>query len=291
MLFVLCWLKWSGYLRHVSPTWGIFWAFIQSMWMFLWCLPYKLANGLHGEPQKEKSNWCDWLGVRVHNVMKWHGLYQSVSHSVTAVVPEYWLPLRPALLHTAVALPLGNSHSFPSCLWFPFAPSPAFISTLQAVPFQSIISSPPTLALREGAKEGSMLRGVEFFYRSWHPWRSVTRHFALSFTLFFPLSTLCVCLSLFKLPSSTSFSKATQVFPANLFFSSFLVFSLVCPCTLLLSNWSSISGGESLKTLAMNAKDWDEEKTLGFQSVCSPFFACVLEKWKIQLGRHNRGCD
>lgn len=31
-------------------------------------------------------------------MMKWHGLYQSVSHSVTAEVPEYGLPLRPAPL-------------------------------------------------------------------------------------------------------------------------------------------------------------------------------------------------
>ena len=78
-------------------------------------------------------------------MMKWHSLYQSVSHSVTPAVPEYWLPLRPAPLHTAVALPLGNCLS-------PFPPSPAFISTLQAVPFQSIISSPPTLALGKGGK-------------------------------------------------------------------------------------------------------------------------------------------
>lgn len=150
--------------------------------------------------------------------MKWHSLYQSVSHSVTAVVPEYLLPLRPDLLHTAVALPLGNFHSSSSCLWVPFAPSPAFISTLQAVPFQSIISSPPTLALWERGKEGSILRGVEFFYHSWHPWRSVTRHFALSFTLFFSPSSQ---LSPLKLPSSTSLWKATLVFPANL-----LLFSL-----------------------------------------------------------------
>ena len=56
--------------------------------------------------------------------MKWHSLYQSVSHSVTAVVPEYWLPLRPAPLHTAVALPLGKSHSFP--------PFPVFFGPLRS---------------------------------------------------------------------------------------------------------------------------------------------------------------
>lgn len=39
-------------------------------------------------------------------------------------------------------------------------------------------------------ERGSMLRGVEFFYRSWHPWRSVTRHFALSASLFFPSPAL-----------------------------------------------------------------------------------------------------
>lgn len=102
-------------------------------------------------------------GVRVRDVMKWHSLYQSVSHSVTAVVPECRLPLRTA----------SSSHGPWLCLWETLIrpPPPVFfgplrsstgfyLNFLQAVPFHSIISSPPTLAHGEGG--GSMLRGVEF---------------------------------------------------------------------------------------------------------------------------------
>lgn len=94
-----------------------------------------MGYGLHGEPPRKNSNWCDRLGVRVHYVMKWHSLYQSVSHSVTAVVPEYWLPLRPAPLHTAVALSLGNSHSSPSCLFGPLRSSTSFYLNFTSCPF------------------------------------------------------------------------------------------------------------------------------------------------------------
>lgn len=120
-----------------------------------------------GERSSQNGNWCDRLGVRVRCVMKWHGLYQSVSHSVVTVVPEYELPLRPAPLHTAVAQPLGKSHSPPSCLWVLFSPSSAFISTLQAASFHSIISSPPIRSVGEwgrgGGGVGGIVRGVEFF--------------------------------------------------------------------------------------------------------------------------------
>lgn len=68
-------------------------------------------------------------------MMKWHSLYQSVSHSVTAVVPEYSLPLRPAPLHTAVALPLGNSHSSPSCLFGPLRSFTSFYLNFTSCPF------------------------------------------------------------------------------------------------------------------------------------------------------------
>lgn len=109
------------------------------------------------------------------------------------------------------------------CLWetlilpplvfsVPFVPSPAFISTLQAVPFQSIISSPPSLALGKRGTEGSMLRGVEIFYRSWHPWQSVTRHFALSFTLFSP-SNLSLKASFFYFPLKSHSSLPSKHFP------------------------------------------------------------------------------
>lgn len=68
-------------------------------------------------------------------MMKWHGLYQSVSHSVTPVVPEYWLPLRPAPLHTAVALPLGNSPSSPSCFFSPLRSFTSFYLNFTSCPF------------------------------------------------------------------------------------------------------------------------------------------------------------
>ncbi len=201
------------------------------------------------------------------------------------------------------------------CLWetlilpppvfsVPFAPSPAFISTLQAVPFQSIISSTPTLALGEGGKEGSMLRGVEFFYRSWHPWRSVTRHFALSFTLFF----LPPQLFPLKLPSSTSFMKSHSSLPSKpvSFSGLFLVFSLVCPCTLLpswVSCWSSGSGRASLRTQTMKGQELNEEKGMRVgvgERVCLPsMHACTYVVWEMKdkiglshlrvwLGGHNR---
>lgn len=82
----------------------------------------------------------------------------------------------------------------------PFAPSTAFISTLQAVPFQSIISSPPTLVLREVGERESMLRGVEFFLSFLAP--MAIRHKALCPFLraFSPPSTLSF-LSFLLLPS------------------------------------------------------------------------------------------
>lgn len=74
------------------------------------------GTGLHSGPQKQNSNWCDRSRVRVHCVMKWHSLYQSVSHSVTPVVPECHSSTQ------AGALPLGNSHSSPFVFFFsPFS--------------------------------------------------------------------------------------------------------------------------------------------------------------------------
>lgn len=125
----------TSYLRYVSPAWGIFLVFIQSMRLICEASHTNWGIGLHGGPQKENSNWCDWSRVRVRYVMKWHGLYQSVSHSVTAVVPEYWLPLGPAPLHTAVALPLGTSHSSPSCLFGPLRSFTSFYLNFTSCPF------------------------------------------------------------------------------------------------------------------------------------------------------------
>lgn len=140
----------GSYFWYVSFSWKVFLVFIRSMWLFCDAPHTNWGTGLHCGPQKENSNWCDWSRVRVHRVMKWHGLYQSVSHPVTTVVPECSLPLRRASLLSALALPLGNScslHPPHLCL---FALLCQLLSQLlQAVPFQSIISSPPSLALWE----------------------------------------------------------------------------------------------------------------------------------------------
>lgn len=241
------------------------------------------GNSLHGEPQKENSNWCDRSGVRVRNVMKWHSLYQSVSHSVTAVVPEYWLPLRPAPLHTAVALPLGKSHSFP-----PFSRlfrSPPLLHRLLSQLYKLSLFSLlfPQIQLRlsgEGGKEGSMLRGVEFFLSFLAP--MAIRHKALCPFLhaffFFSLS----------LPSSTSLLKATlAVFPANLLLSHQPKIPLECLC------WSSGSGRASLRTQTVKETGfrWRRRKnkpkgTLAGvgQCVCLPsVHVCADEKDKIRL--------
>lgn len=130
--------------------------------------------------------------------MKWHGLYQSVSHSVAAVVPEYRLPLRPA--------PLGNSHSFPPLLSFrvPLRSFTSFYLNFYKLSLFSLLF--PHLQLWLSEKGGrSMLRGVEFVIVLGIRGRAVTRHLALS--LHAPRQP-----SFLKLPSSTAL-----VFPANRF--------------------------------------------------------------------------
>lgn len=161
--------------------------------------------------------------------MKWHSLYQSVSHSVTSVVPECRLPLRPAPLHTTMVLPLGNSHSSPSCLSGPFRSFTSFYLNFTSCPFSVYYFLTYQLwPLENWGKEGSMLRGVEMFYPSWHPWQSVTSHFALSFVLFSPSA-----FSL-QLPSSASLQKAPiPTIP--------VFFLLVGPCMLFTSRVSRCS--------------------------------------------------
>lgn len=207
---MLCWLKWGSYLRYVSPTWRIFGIYPVNMGV-LWCFPYKLGNSLHGEPQKENSNWCDWLGVRVHYVMKWHSLYQSVSHSVTAVVPEYWLPLRPPPLHTAVALPLGNSHSSPSCLFGPLRSFTSFYLNFTSCPFSVYYFLNSNSGSQSRGEGGKHAKRCGIFLSFLAP--MAIRHKALCpFLHAFPPSALSL-----ELPSSTSLWKATLVFPENLF--------------------------------------------------------------------------
>lgn len=111
-------------------------VFIQSIRVFLGFLPYKLGNGLHGEPQKENSKQCDRFGVRVRCVMKWHSLYQSVSHSVTAVVPECWLPLRPGPSPHSPASASGKlSFSGPPVFSVPFRSFTSFYLNFTSCPF------------------------------------------------------------------------------------------------------------------------------------------------------------
>lgn len=99
-------------------------------------------------------------------MMKWHGLYQSVSHSVTSVVPEYWLPLRPAPLHTAVALPLGNSLSSLSCLFGPLHSFTSFYLNFTSCPFSVyyfLTSSSGSQRRGEGGKHGKRC-GIFFYF-------------------------------------------------------------------------------------------------------------------------------
>lgn len=107
----------------------------------------------------------DW-GVRVHYVMKWRGLYQSVSHSVAAVVPEYRLPLRPAPLHTLMALPLGNFHSSPSCLFGPLRSFTSFYLNFTSCPFSVYYFLTSSSGSRRRGKEGKHTKrfGIFFFF-------------------------------------------------------------------------------------------------------------------------------
>lgn len=139
-------------------------SFIRSIEPFCDALHTNWGNGLHGEPQKERSNWCDWFRVRVQDVMKWHSLYQSVSHPVKAVVPEYYPPLR-------ASPSSSHGHSSASGKLSFFLPFLSFLSPsllLQLLSqlyklslFSLLFFNSNSGSLGEGG--GSMLRGVEFF--------------------------------------------------------------------------------------------------------------------------------
>lgn len=153
------------------------------------------------------------MGVKVHLVMKWHSLYQSVSHSVTAWVSEYWLPLSPAPLHTAVALPLGNSCSYPvlSFLSHFFASSPAFFYlNFTSCPFSVyyfFISNSGSLGREEGGKHAKRC-GIFFIILA----PMAIRHKALCpFLHAFPHAQR----SPLKLPSSTPHMKSHSSPQAN----------------------------------------------------------------------------
>lgn len=180
----------------------------------LWCFPYKLGNGLHGEPQKENSNWCDWLGGQsslCDEVARPLSICQSFCH-----VGGPWI------LAATQTSPSSYSHGFASGK-FSFFPllsfwSPSLLHKLLSQLYKLFLFSllfplPPTLALGKRGKEGSMLRGVGFFHRSWHPWQSVTRHFALSFMLSSP-STLSLRASFFYFPMKSHSSLPRNLSPS-----------------------------------------------------------------------------
>lgn len=304
--FVLCWRKWGSYLRYVSPTWRIFLVFIQSKWVFCgashtnWGMVFTVSNrkrivtGVTDWGSEFTMWWSGTASINLSVILSWWWSLNTGCHSGQPFFTRPWLCLWETLI-----LP-------PPVFWVPFAPSPAFISTLQAVPFQSIISSPQTLALWERGKEGSILRGVEFFYRSWHPWRSVTRHFALSFTLFFSsLSALLLKTSSFYLPLKSHSSLPSK--PASFFSLLFQVFSLVCLYILLstwVSCWSSGGGRASLRTHESSEKTgikWPKKKkrkkkTKVWEGVREHFpsmhvGACVFARRKIRLGSYISGHD
>ena len=225
----------------------------------------------------------DW-GVRVRYVMKWHSLYQSVSHSVTAVVPEYWLPLRPAPLHTAVALPLGKSHSFPPLFPVFFGPLCSFtglLSQLYKLSLFSLLFPQIQLWLSgEGGEGGKHAKRCGIFLSFLAP--MAIRHKALCpFLHAFFLPSL-------SLPSCTSLWKATlAVFPANLFLSHQPKTPLECLC------WSSGSGRASLRSQSSERTGfkWRGGKryTCRSRSICLyAFCACVQmrkDKNRLWLGR------
>lgn len=105
------------------------------------------------------------MRVRVCSVMKWHSLYQSVSHAVMAVVPEYLPPLKRASLHTATARPPHGKPSFCPLLSFsvPFCFTTSFYLNFTSCPFSVYYFLRSSPGSRSTGNEGGTLRGVEFF--------------------------------------------------------------------------------------------------------------------------------
>lgn len=214
---------------------------MQSIWrdfsffFFSPFLPYKLANGVHGETQKENSNWCDRSRVGVHRrdeVARPLSICQSL-------LSRRWS--LNAGCHSLQRLftppPLGNflsprlippPHPHPVSLFFhsPFAPPPAFLSQLYKLPLFSLLF--PRLQPRLWEKVGvggrwggggagghakrcgiylSFLAPVAGFHKALWP-------FSFTPSSLIPLPSNC----LLSLPSNVFFFKkrATVVFQANL---------------------------------------------------------------------------
>lgn len=109
------------------------------------------------------------MGVRVRCVMKWHSLYQSVSHSGTPVVLEYSLPLKPASLHAAAARQLGSSRSAPSCLFGSPSLHRQLLSQLYKLPPFSLLFPPLQPWLSEHGKRGRYAKRCGIFLSSLAP--------------------------------------------------------------------------------------------------------------------------
>lgn len=165
-------------------------------------------------------------------MMKWHGLYQSVSHSVTAVVPEYWLPLGPAPLHTAMALPLGTSHSLPSCLFGPLRSFTSFYLNFTSCPFSVYYFLTSNSGSQRRGKGGKHAKRCGIFLSFLAP--IAIRHKALCPLLhtFSPLQPPL------RLPSPASLRKAMRVSQQKCFSALFLVLSFARWCVLVLSRVS-----------------------------------------------------
>lgn len=109
---------------------------------------YKLANGLHGETQKENSNWCDRSRVGVHRrdeVARPLSICQSLlsrrwslNAGCHSLQPLFTRPP----LGNFLSPPLPPSHAPPSVSLFfhsPFAPPPGFLSQLYKLPLFSLL--------------------------------------------------------------------------------------------------------------------------------------------------------
>lgn len=129
--------------------------------------------------------------------MKWHSLYQSVSHSVTAVVLEYSLPLKTASLHTATAGPLGSSHSAPSCLFGSPSLHHQLLSQLYKLPLFSLLFPPLQSWLSEHGKRGRHAKRCGIFFLSFlapitNPHEALWPFLHALHTLHLPLGLLCL---------------------------------------------------------------------------------------------------
>lgn len=162
-----CWLKWGSYLRYVSPTWRIFFGgggYLSSQygcfcdashtnWGMVFTVSHKkrIVTGVTDWGSEFAMWWSGTASINLSVILSRRWSLNTGWHSGQPLFSSPWLCLWETFI-----LP-------PPVFSVPFAPSPAFISTLQAVPFQSIISSTPSLVLGEGGKHAKRC-GIFFFF-------------------------------------------------------------------------------------------------------------------------------